>query len=138
METANQLLRDWRDINRARGGRAAAAAAARVPQPHSRTSAQVPPAHLDASLSKDVESKLHVSAGSSDLGPDPFARRNPVRDDSRFHQTPQSALPRPPPGARDPALPAFPGKDILPRDGDLAYGHSTAEQVTVSKHTPRW
>ena len=118
METANQLLRDWRDINRARGGKAVAAS--RTPHPHTQTQTQtLPPADVPLSQSMD---RLQLTGGevAPAVGPivDAFGRRTPTQDvDSRYYQQqPPSSIPppRPPPGARVPVPPAYPNEPLLP------------------------
>lgn len=132
METANQLLRDWRDINRARGGRAAAAARTTTQTP----TPQVRPSSLpstDASLSQGMD-KLHLT-GSADVGPpgpgaDPFARRPPAQDgvDLRHYQPSSSIPPRPPPGARVPVPPAYPNEPMLPPAAYEQEDYSVSQQ----------
>ncbi|OJA07784.1 hypothetical protein AZE42_06736, partial [Rhizopogon vesiculosus] len=119
METANQLLRDWRDINRARGGKAAAATRPHAHPPASQTQTQVlPPADVPLSQSMD---RLQLTGGeppATVLAVDPFGRRTPTQDgvDPRYYQQqpPSSVPPRPPPGARIPVPPAYPNEQLLP------------------------
>jgi len=120
METANQLLRDWRDINRARGGKAAAAT-----RPHAHPSVQqtqtqvLPPADVPISQSMD---RLQLTGGEVAPAPAPimdaFGRRTPTQDgvDPRYYQQqpPSNVPPRPPPGARIPVPPAYPNEPLLP------------------------
>ncbi|KAL4080957.1 hypothetical protein J3A83DRAFT_102662 [Scleroderma citrinum] len=134
METANQLLRDWRDINRARGTRPAA----RIP-PTTQQPTHAPPLHpTDAPITQGME-KIRLS-GSTDVvspgpGDDPFARRPPASDgvDPRFFQ-PSSVPPRPPPGARIPVPPAYPNEQMLP---PVTYGkedYSMSQQKQALYH----
>lgn len=122
METANQLLRDWRDINRARGGKAAAVVPVvprpitLAPTPH--TPMQVlPPAELPLSDSLD---RMQLTGGEVAPVPgmivDAFGRRTPAQDgvDPRYYQPPSSVPPRPPPGARVAVPPAYPNEQLLP------------------------
>jgi hypothetical protein len=121
METANQLLRDWRDINRARGGKAAAA----VPRPMAltptpQTQTQVPPP-AEVPLSDSLD-RMQLTGGEVAPVPgmivDAFGRRTPTQDgvDPRYYQQqpPSSVPPRPPPGARIPVPPAYPNEQLLP------------------------
>ncbi|KIJ59483.1 hypothetical protein HYDPIDRAFT_183991 [Hydnomerulius pinastri MD-312] len=118
METANQLLRDWRDINRARGGRAAAAAAKPTPTPQTQPP-PLPPVDVPISQSMD---RLQLT-GAQDVPPqappaEPYGRRTPTQDgvDPRYvqQQPPSNVPPRPPPGARVPVPPAYPNEPLLP------------------------
>ena len=127
METANELLRNWRDINRARGDRAA-----RPPRQYSEQIHTIPTS-LDASMGQ-----LKLSA--PETGPpvvDVYGRPAsvpPAGDrypDARHYQSqqPQQAfpppqpttpysqlrpIPGPPPGARIPVPPGFPQEPIVP------------------------
>ncbi|KAH7885088.1 hypothetical protein F5I97DRAFT_1328941 [Phlebopus sp. FC_14] len=120
METANQLLRDWRDINRARGGRATAAAR---PQTYAVTpqTQPVPLPPVDVPISQSMD-RLQLT-GAADVPPvapgtDTYGRRTPTQDgvDPRYYQQqpPSSVPPRPPPGARVPVPPAYPNEAMLP------------------------
>jgi classical protein kinase C len=102
METANQLLRDWRDINRARGGKAPA-----VPKqiPHTHAPQHTPVSSADMSQSMQ-QMKLAGTETSDYLG-----RQSPALEgrppDPQFQQAPQTysppaSLPGPRPGARIP------------------------------------
>ena len=131
METANQLLRDWRDINRARGSRPAA----RIP-PQPSSQVHSPPTHppslpqADATITQGVE-RLRLS-GSADVvspgpGDDPFARRPPAQDG--FYQPSPSIPPRPPPGARVAVPPAYPNEPLLPPASYGKEDYSMSQQV---------
>lgn len=115
METANQLLRDWRDINRARGGRTAAVARP-VTQMHTPQTQAPPLPPVDVPITQSVE-RIHLT-GAVDVAPtEPYGRRTPTQDgvDLRYHQQPPSSVPpRPPPGARVPVPPAYPNEPLLP------------------------
>ncbi|KAI9568413.1 hypothetical protein HD554DRAFT_2172517 [Boletus coccyginus] len=118
METANQLLRDWRDINRARGGRTAATRP--VTQIHTPQTQAPPLPPVDVPITHGVD-RLHLT-GTLDVPPsappaEPYGRRTPTQDgvDLRYHQQPPSSVPpRPPPGARIPVPPAYPNEPLLP------------------------
>lgn len=121
METANQLLRDWRDINRARGGKVAAAVSRPMtlaPTPQTQTQV-LPPAEVPLSDSLD---RMQLTGGEVAPVPgmivDAFGRRTPTQDgvDPRYYQQqpPSSVPPRPPPGARVPVPPAYPNEQLLP------------------------
>ncbi|KAN0087748.1 hypothetical protein V8E55_006369 [Tylopilus felleus] len=118
METANQLLRDWRDINRARGGRTAAVKpVAQIGTPQTQVQ-PLPPA--DVPITQGVD-RLNLT-GPADMPPsapptEPYGRRTPTQDgiDLRYHpQPPSSVPPRLPPGARVPVPPAYPNEPLLP------------------------
>jgi len=121
METANQLLRDWRDINRARGGKAAAVVSRPIAlAPTTQTQTQVtPPAEVPLSDSLD---RMQLTGGEVAPVPgmivDAFGRRTPTQDgvDPRYYQQQllSSVPPRPPPGARVPVPPAYPNEQLLP------------------------
>jgi hypothetical protein len=118
METANQLLRDWRDINRARGGKAAAATR---PHVHPAVVTQVlPPTDVPLSQSMDRLQLTGGEAAPAAVGMvDGFGRRTPTQDgvDPRYYQQPPPSSgppPRPPPGARVPVPPAYPNEALLP------------------------
>jgi classical protein kinase C len=152
METANQLLRDWRDINKARGGKVVAA---------SRQSAHAHPAHQyqQAPVSPPLESPTTQLGNSMDRlmlteaghpGVDPFPGRQQTQSpsqerfpsDSRYpsqaqqttpYTVPQNVPPgvRPPPGARIPIPPGYPiDQQILSPPGRPASGvYEQAPQV---------
>ncbi|KAG6336115.1 hypothetical protein ID866_2981 [Astraeus odoratus] len=122
METANQLLRDWRDINRARGGRAVTARPATQARTQTQVqSPQIPMPSLpstDVSLAQGVD-KLQLTGSIEAVPPaqvaDPFTR-HPTQEgvDPRYYQPSPSVPPRPPPGARIPVPPAYPTEQMLP------------------------
>jgi hypothetical protein len=124
METANRLLRDWRDINRARVNRDKAAAASPVPRP------PPPPAYSPSSdqtggLPQDME-RLRLSGAEPPLPETPSQQRHYPQQLSfdRRHQQqplpggfpaahPPGGIP-PPVGARPAVAPAFPNEAIVP------------------------
>lgn len=119
METANQLLRDWRDINRARGGRTAASAARPITQIQTPQTQSSPLPQIDVPITQGVD-RLQLT-GAADIPPiapaEPYGRRTPNQDgvDLRYHQQSSSSVPpRPPPGARVPVPPAYPNEPLLP------------------------
>lgn len=125
METANELLRNWRDINRARG--------ARPPRQYSEqihTSA----ASLDGSMGQLKLSAPEIGPPAVDVYGRP-ASVPPAGDrypDARHYQSPQQQqafpppqpsssysqvrppIPGPPPGARVPVPPGFPQEPTVP------------------------
>ncbi|KAI0926894.1 hypothetical protein AcV5_007571 [Taiwanofungus camphoratus] len=121
METANQLLRDWRDINKARGGKAMAQSrqATHYAQQSSRTPMQVPEAQMEI-LSGDVDrmrmgeppvpSKMDVAYSRQQT----YTPPPDMQTDQRLGQTAQPSYPgqspRPLPGGRSPMSPAFPSE----------------------------
>ncbi|KAF9219252.1 kinase-like protein [Gyrodon lividus] len=117
METANQLLRDWRDINRARGGRAAARPVTQIHTPQTQPPL-LPPVDVPVTQSMD---RLQLR-GVPDVPPappaKPYGRQTPSQDgvDPRHYQQqpPSNIPPRPPPGARIPVPPAYPNEPLLP------------------------
>ncbi|KAF8558382.1 hypothetical protein OG21DRAFT_1455993 [Imleria badia] len=118
METANQLLRDWRDINRARGGRTATARPMTQIQTPQTQVTPLPP--VDVQITQGMD-RLQLT-GTVDISPSAppaelYGRRTPTQDgiDSRYPQpSPSSVPPRPPPGARVPVPPAYPNEPLLP------------------------
>lgn len=112
METANQLLRDWRDINRARGGRTTSAKPIAQIQTPQTPAPPLPP--VDVTIAQGVERM--TLTGAADVQPsvtEPYSRR--AQDDLRYHQQSSSSIPpRPPPGARVPVPPAYPNEPLLP------------------------
>jgi hypothetical protein len=119
METANQLLRDWRDINRARGSRAAAVTQAPRVQP--------PPAYSDqtGSVTQEME-RLRVTGAEPTLPEAPPQQRHYPQQLSIDRRQQQQPLPGgfpvthpsggmpPPVGARPAVAPAFPNEPIVP------------------------
>ncbi|KAI0304392.1 hypothetical protein B0F90DRAFT_1249140 [Multifurca ochricompacta] len=122
METANQLLRDWRDINRARVNKAAAATqASRVPPPP----AYSPPPDQTGGVTQEVERLRLTGAELPHPETPPQQRQHPQQPpfDRRQQQQPlPGAFPvvhppggMPPPiGARPAVAPAFPHEPIVP------------------------
>jgi hypothetical protein len=131
METANQLLRDLRDINRARGGKAVTANRPSQPTQTSQYPAGLAPSDSVAQIGNSVE-RLRLTAGPETGTPmlEPYSRPQavtPLPDrpapDPRYLQQqpmqPQMTAPynippavRPPPGARIPIPPGYP-QDLL-------------------------
>ncbi|KAF8270816.1 hypothetical protein EI94DRAFT_1797758 [Lactarius quietus] len=123
METANQLLRDWRDINRARGNKAAAAGqSSRVQLPP----AYSPPPDQTGPVTQEIE-RLRLTGSESPRPETPPQQRHypqqPSFDSKRTGQQPlpggfPSQLPPggmpPPVGARPAVAPAFPNEHIVP------------------------
>jgi len=120
METANQLLRDWRDINRIRGNKAAAAGQAARVQP--------PPAYFPSSdqtggLPQEVERlRLESPRPETPTQQRPYPLPQPSVDRRQQQQPlpggfpsahPPGGMP-PPVGARPAVAPAFPNESIVP------------------------
>jgi len=120
METANQLLRDWRDINRARGSKAGASQIPRV---------QPPPAYSPSSgqtggLPQEVE---RLRLGAEHPLPETPAQQRQYQQQPPFERRqqqqplpggyaiahPPGGMP-PPVGARPAVAPAFPNEPIVP------------------------
>src|ERR1700735_4955794 len=118
METANQLLRDWRDINRTRGNKAAAASPTLRVQPP--PAYPLPPDQTGA-VTQDIE-RLRLSGSESPRPETPPQQRHYPRQLSIDKRTGQQPLPGgfssggmpPPPGARPAVAPAFPNEPIVP------------------------
>jgi novel protein kinase C epsilon type len=132
METANQILTDWRDINRARGGKKAPTpghgsmhspqqSQQSYQQPTPISPRQSPEAAIGrlpsdmGGLKLDAGGPVPPSVGGAP--PDPFAAaaQRPPSAQSDVRYVPQQPLPgsgsqtpRPPPGARPPAQPQYP------------------------------
>ena len=121
METANQLLRDWRDINRARGNKAATAGLTpRVQPPPDYT----PPSDQTGAVAQDIE-RLRLSGSESPRPETPPQQRHYPQQHSIDKRIGQQPLPGgfpshtpggmpPPPGARPAVAPAFPNEPIVP------------------------
>jgi Protein kinase domain/Phorbol esters/diacylglycerol binding domain (C1 domain) len=121
METANQLLRDWRDINRARVNRAAAAGQASRMQPpaYSQSSDQT------GSVTQEME-RLRVTGAEPPLPETPSQQRHYPQQPSIDRRQQQQPLPGgfpvshppggmpPPVGARPAVAPAFPNEQVVP------------------------
>jgi hypothetical protein len=120
METANQLLRDWRDINKARGGKAGTVG------PTGRTSTQTlqyidpsaPPTDMldrmkltGESTTTDIYGRPSSQAPAQErFSPDPRLTQQPQYPGPR----PSSPVTRPPPGARVPMPPGYPQDQQVP------------------------
>ncbi|KAI0269865.1 hypothetical protein BC834DRAFT_967598 [Gloeopeniophorella convolvens] len=121
METANQLLRDWRDINRARGGKAAAATQA--------SRMQTPPTYPPTpdqmgGMTQEME-RVRISGSEPPRAETPPQQRHQQQPsyDRRQQQQPlpgpfpvshpPAGMP-PPAGARPAVAPAFPYEPIVP------------------------
>jgi hypothetical protein len=121
METANQLLRDWRDINRTRGSKTAAGPSPRV---------QPPPAYSPSSdqtggLPQEVE-RLRLGAEPPLPLPETPTQQRPYQQQPPFDRRqqqqplpggyaiahPPGGMP-PPVGARPAVAPAFPNEPIV-------------------------
>ena len=117
METANELLRNWRDINRARGDKAQAKPAIRQYSEY-----HIASPSLDSTLAG--LDRMKVSGPEATPSPDSFARPaslppiDRIQSDPRYYQPapPAHAPPygqqpplvnRPPPGARVPIPPGY-------------------------------
>ncbi len=120
METANQLLRDWRDINRTRGSKAGAGQTPRVQPPaYSLSSGQT------GGLPQEVE-RLRLGAEPSLPETETPTQQRPYQQQPPFERRQQQQpLPggypishpggMPPPlGARPAVAPAFPNEPIVP------------------------
>lgn len=130
METANELLRNWRDINRARGDKAQVA---KPPRQYSDQAHTTSPS-LDSTMGAMGAMKI----SGPEMGPSPIdnygrpASVPPPSDryqaDPRYYQQPPQPPPqqqvpqpygqqpaRPPPGARIPVTPAYPQEPMQGR-----------------------
>ena len=119
METANQLLRDWRDINRARGNRAAAASQASRVQPPNYS----PPSDQTGGMAQEME-RLRLTGAEPSRPETPPQQRLYPQQPSFDRRQQQQPLPGgfpvthpsgpPPVGARPAVAPAFPNEPIVP------------------------
>jgi len=124
METANELLRNWRDINKLRGDKVA-----KPPRQYAEPSHTTSPS-LDASMG--AMKIIGLDSGLPSM--DPFGRPSSVPPPSERYQDPrqyqqqqlppqpqappygsQQPLNRPPPGARVPIPPGYPQEPVQPR-----------------------
>jgi hypothetical protein len=158
METANQLLRDWRDINKARGGKAGTVG------PTGRTSTQTlqyidpsaPPTDMldrmkltGESATTDIYGRPSSQTPAQErFSPDPRLTQQPQYPGPR----PSSPVTRPPPGARVPMPPGYPqdqqvpspqagrpppsGYDQGPPDGYTAGGVPVCLPTSISMSNP--
>ena len=92
METANELLRNWRDINRARGDKAQVKPAIRQYSDYHITSPS-----LDSTLTG--LDRLKISSPETAPSHDPFARPISLPSSDRFQSDPRYYQPPPPPPA---------------------------------------
>ncbi|KAF8195530.1 protein kinase C1 [Pholiota molesta] len=126
METANELLRNWRDINKARGDKDKARPAQR--QYADQTHAASP--SLDAGMGSAMD---RMKIGGPEMGPPPldsygrptsappavdrYSQERPYQGMSPPQQQqqlpPQQQYARPPPGARPPVTPSQPMQDAM-------------------------
>ncbi|KIJ17929.1 hypothetical protein PAXINDRAFT_167852 [Paxillus involutus ATCC 200175] len=141
METANQLLRDWRDINRARGGRAVARPVTQLHTPQTQPPL-LPPVDVPITQSMD-RLELRGAPGVPPPAPpaEPYGRQTPSQDgiDPRHYQQqpPLNVPPRPPPGARVPVPPAYPNEPLLPpapAPAPISYDQEEYGIPPVQKH----
>ncbi|TFK48685.1 hypothetical protein OE88DRAFT_490129 [Heliocybe sulcata] len=98
METANRLLQDWRDINRARGGKTASQA-----RPKPKQEATLSPSLIPSGLEGDM--------GNLQLTGDFDQAYGQGQQGAPYGQQPyppQAQPPRPPPGAKIPPGPGYP------------------------------
>ena len=127
METANKLLSDWREINRARGGQAVR------PSPQTQTYSPTAPPSSDAAAQIGPGMDRMRLTGGPEFAPspvDPFGRpplKPPPQErpgaDYPQQPPPQQSGPmmgynlppsaRPPPGARIPIPPGYPQDQLL-------------------------
>ncbi|KAI0061640.1 hypothetical protein BV25DRAFT_1900312 [Artomyces pyxidatus] len=133
METANELLRNWRDINRARGGKTAA-----VPPPRSRQHTAPPAVDQVGQVVGDMD-RLRLTGAEMPPPQEPPAPRQ-YSQQPPFDRRQQQPLPGPfpvahtppggpPPGARAPVPPAYPYEQQY---NQVRPPPSSYEQVTVA------
>jgi hypothetical protein len=160
METANQLLRDWRDINKARGGKAGVLSRPPGPSHPAGRYTHSPSPSLDGQLGGAM-GRLAVTGGPEPALPvvDAYGRRqqtqSPTQDklapDPRYQQqapyVPQQPPlgARPPPGARIPIPPGYPQEHVKPgrpppgaydpaaQDGYTPVGYPVTDLFTASE-----
>ncbi|THH15363.1 hypothetical protein EW146_g5101 [Bondarzewia mesenterica] len=126
METANQLLRDWRDINRARGGKTAVTG-----RPPPRIQAMIPPpSDIMTGVSGEMD-RLRLSGAEPPAEP-AYGRQQPQQPLTPYDRRQQQPLPgsfptQPPPGARPPVTPAYAepmGQPPLARPASGGFEHA--------------
>ena len=132
METANELLRNWRDINRARGDKAQVKPAIRQYSDYHITSPS-----LDSTLAG--LDRLKVSSPEVASSPDPFARPTSLPPPTdRFQSDPryyQPAQPAPAYGQQPPANRPPQGARV-PISSGYAQGPNMQGQNLLSQHDP--
>lgn len=135
METANELLRNWRDINRLRGDRAAKLPRHHTDQaPTSTQSLDTPMGQLKLSTPESAPSITDARPASvpppSERYPDPryYQSTSPPPQQQQLpsaQQTSGYGQPRPiqgpPPGARIPMTPGFPQEQVIPSRVPVPY-----------------
>ncbi|KAI0051126.1 hypothetical protein FA95DRAFT_1535253 [Auriscalpium vulgare] len=138
METANQLLRDWREINRARGGKAPSAPPARIRQP------TLPPVDQTGQVAGDFD-RLRLT-GTEQQPPQPEPARHYPQQPS-YDRRQQQPLPGPfpvshgaggpPPGARPPVPPAYAHEQFnQPSQGRPSSGYEQPADAYPSQGRP--
>ncbi len=137
METANELLRNWRDINKLRGDRAAKLPRHQIDQiPTSTQSLDVPMGQLKLSTPEPTLSTVDTYGRPasvpppSDRYPDPrhYQPTSPQQQLPSAQQTSTYGPPRPiqgpPPGARVPVTPGYPQEQVIPSRIPVPYDTS--------------
>ncbi|KDQ62195.1 hypothetical protein JAAARDRAFT_30093 [Jaapia argillacea MUCL 33604] len=129
METANQLLRDWRDINRARGGKTTTMTSRPgkpvVVQPAAQYPSLPPqpaPGPEIGQLGTDIGA---LKLSGTDASPAPLGLEHgygrPTSQPPSYvsqqplpgpYPVPSTASPRPPPGAKIPVAPGYPQENV--------------------------
>lgn len=135
METANQLLRQWRIINQSRGGRTTTQSRQQTQfhqQPSPRT--QLPPSEPQIEpLTSDME-RMKITEP-------PLPQKDAMYVRPQTHTPPPETLsaqavyagqqPQIPPGGRSPLRPAFPTEPVSQRPAPAAYEQQEAYEYQV-------
>jgi hypothetical protein len=138
METANELLRNWRDINRARGGKAGAVGRPQPPHTQSGHGYAHTPTLSDSQMAQlgggMDRLKLTGADSPSMVQMDPFGSQSQSPSQDRFPldsrqqqqqqhsgypgpQSPSPAIGRPPPGAKMAVAPGYESPVMSPASG---------------------
>ncbi|OCH91879.1 hypothetical protein OBBRIDRAFT_886681 [Obba rivulosa] len=156
METANQLLAQWKDINRARGGRTMTQprSATQASQQYSRTA---PPEMQQDQMAADMERLKVTEPPVPPKGTDYYGRQSPAPPRDAYNDPRQVQQPPPSPnayttqtpptgtrplpaGGRPPMAPAFPTEPATaqPLPGRLTSGgYETQDDYGYQKLTPQ-
>ena len=128
METANELLRNWRDINRARGDKAQVKPAVRQYSDY-----HIASQSLDSTLTG--LDRLKITSPEAAPSPDPFVRPTSLppterfQSDPRYYQTPPAAAAGPAYGQQPPPANRLPQGARVPIPSGYAQGPNMQGQI---------